>query len=498
MDEQLRELQVLAAQARSKKGRMDAASRLRAAELLASLWRESPELARETPLLFDDLSSEAVADAVLKMWPSLPDERRSDFKRSLYKPTTERSTRRLALLVAAVINSDGDTALEWLQVLLPREKRNVAKDVQQALSSLLFGSPPLAFETLARAHADDREVSRIYSALWDIAKFAPPGSSLMARAKLAKAFVRFALAQDQENIHAHKFLIELQDETNQWPAHLQELFDNEIPELRERMMRSVTISVNERTKGEATSESAAPPVSLDAQPLGVAIAQSQRATEKQVNTEIHTPASQVVPGPSTPQIDCLELLSRLTNNAKSDLSVLGMMHDLVKTLIDEKNSLSNELEMARQRLQAAEIKNQATVLKFEQQSADSNARVAELKAEVERSYERARSVTAQLTKERDESIDEVSRLRAEIAQTKSAWEGERGLLAQQIGANAAGRVDEFRKRLGGSLSRLAHDLPQKDEAMSSDLGSAVLLLFHQFVEALQEQGIPLTTGRNTQ
>src|ERR1017187_43665 len=101
MNDQLQELQTLAAAARSKRGRMDAPSRARAAELLVSIWRDSPELATETAVLFDDLNSEAIAEAVSRMWSDLPAERRNEFKNCIYKPTSERSIRRLTLLVAA-------------------------------------------------------------------------------------------------------------------------------------------------------------------------------------------------------------------------------------------------------------------------------------------------------------------------------------------------------------------------------------------------------------
>lgn len=93
MQEPLIELQQMAETARAKKGRMDSETRSRAAELIASIWRETPESASETIHLFDDLDSEAVAEAVAKMWSTLPPEHRTTFKKALYKPTTERTVR---------------------------------------------------------------------------------------------------------------------------------------------------------------------------------------------------------------------------------------------------------------------------------------------------------------------------------------------------------------------------------------------------------------------
>jgi FtsZ-binding cell division protein ZapB len=167
-------------------------------------------------------------------------------------------------------------------------------------------------------------------------------------------------------------------------------------------------------------------------------------------------------------------------------------------LTREKDSLADEIGIVRQRAHTAEANKRDQVMRLEQQLADSVATVAGLKSEVERTRERERSVTTQLANERDNATSEALRVKSEIVQMSSAWDTERGLLAKQIAANAAGRVDEFRKRLGSRLSRIAHDLPQKDTVMSLELGSAILLLFHQFVEALQEQDVPLTTGKNIQ
>jgi hypothetical protein len=72
---------------------------------------------------------------------------------------------------------------------------------------------------------------------------------------------------------------------------------------------------------------------------------------------------------------------------------------------------------------------------------------------------------------------------------KTEAETERKRLSQQISANATGRIDEFKTRLGLVLARLVVDLPQKDVVVSAELGKVLLLQFHQFLEALRNEGI---------
>jgi hypothetical protein len=83
----------------------------------------------------------------------------------------------------------------------------------------------------------------------------------------------------------------------------------------------------------------------------------------------------------------------------------------------------------------------------------------------------------------------------ELDRFKTESEEERKKLSQQISANASGRIDEFKTRLGLALARLVVDLPQKEVAVSPELGKVLLLQFHQFLEALRNEGVE-TRPRN--
>ncbi len=78
---------------------------------------------------------------------------------------------------------------------------------------------------------------------------------------------------------------------------------------------------------------------------------------------------------------------------------------------------------------------------------------------------------------------------------KADAETERKRLGQQISANASGRITEFKNRLGLSLSRLVVDLPSKEAQVNVELGKVLLLQFHQFLDALRQEGIETLSKR---
>jgi hypothetical protein len=131
----------------------------------------------------------------------------------------------------------------------------------------------------------------------------------------------------------------------------------------------------------------------------------------------------------------------------------------------------------------AQIKNEYQSLQTElaftkDQAAQSSERAG-------RASELNRNLESQLR----EQVAKESELTKLLDQTRSEREAEKKHLSQQISANAAGRIDEFRNRLGLVLARLVVDLPQKDAPVSAELGRVLLLQFHQFLDALRHEGI---------
>ena len=112
-----------------------------------------------------------------------------------------------------------------------------------------------------------------------------------------------------------------------------------------------------------------------------------------------------------------------------------------------------------------------------------------------------RSALDAANRERDLSREEARRekaraegLEAKLTQFAQDTEDERRRLGQQISANASGRIEEFKNRLGSSLSRLVKDLPAARTDVSPELGKVLLLQFHQFLEALRQEGVSVRAG----
>src|SRR5262245_9430863 len=120
----LEELQRLSAEAKSKKGRMDADSRKQAAALLRLVWTDPRQDPSVTLPYLSDLKAEALADSIAQNWRQLDDERRWLFERWLPEPATEKDIRRLAFLIGGVVSADPGTAVRWLLRLLPPDRKS--------------------------------------------------------------------------------------------------------------------------------------------------------------------------------------------------------------------------------------------------------------------------------------------------------------------------------------------------------------------------------------
>lgn len=485
MEQRLEELRALAEAARAKKGRMDAQSRSRAADLIGEIWTSSSELAGETPRLLEDLTPEAVADAVCKMWPALTNVRRQEFKRTLHRPTSEKGTRRLALLIAAVMRSDGPTAFEWLQVLLPREKERPSKEAQRAIAAILFSSPPLPFAELATASDDGIEILRIFSAIWEISRSSPSGSSLMARVKLATAFVHVA-ERYPENDLSSKFLKGLLEEKQQWPSHISELVNTELTQLTDSK--------------SAWSESVEPQSANDSAVQAHTLAGSESISNPTaVASMVQEKSDSVHPFKASDVLfeiqysseagDSKDVLHSLKESARKDLLALQSIESFLARLTTELTASSHRIDMLESEMGAAKAR-------FETVTNESESTITHLRDELRDVNRRLHDTERSLAGERELYTERAAELKQEIEKRELEWRKEKESLYRQIGVNADGRVDEFRKSLGAKLSRFAKDLPAKSSDMSNELGIAVLFLFHQFVEAAQELGVPISIGND--
>ena len=293
--------------------------------------------------------------------------------------------------------------------------------------------------------------------------------------KAAISFARLVSAQLRDSSLKTTFLPKLEVEKGHWPKELQDLLEKELSGL----------------DLPCTSSAVAVPAQ-DAPSV------QQTTSKPQEQPIANKPLIQTAQGSGTELPECLLLFRKRIDQTKQDLLIFNALDSLIVNLIAERQSGVRELAAAEQGRQELEAKLQSIRSGYEHEQELANAEVSRLRSEVAKADADIRAAAARHEDERRETTSESDRLRSEIERARLRFAEDKRLLAQQISVNASGRVDEFRKRIGGALSRLAVDLPNKDVEMSSDLGRAVLLLFHQFVDALQEQGIPVTTRNNVQ
>ena len=364
------------------------------------------------------------------------------FRKSVPSPSTEKSYRRLAFLVAAIIEIDGATALQWLRLLIPPSRKVLSKESRSILGSVLFGERVLTFGTLVHEADNPAELLRICDALFDVASDPTSDVSAMTRSRLASALLEHLGGPD-----AHKDHLAVADlrskiiaDAQRWP-----------PALRDQVISSP------QTRHDIASSE--PSIRSGA----------ELPTEKQARKPVLTASMQ-----SVTEVGSLP-------------RELAQRH---RELCERLDALAHEIELVRRA--SERIGGLADVAQQLQAHCDSTSR------DLHRAQDSLRILETERDKAKTDSAREIQRvhdLAAALEQVKQDAENERRRLALQISANATGRLDEFKNRLGFHLSRLVVDLPDKTTPVSAELGKVLLLQFHQFLDALREEGIETLSRR---
>jgi hypothetical protein len=429
---ELQELAVLVQEAKKKKGRMDAAARERAAALISHIWSSEDLDPTSSLSALDDLQSEAIADGIGRAWSQMGESRRCTFLSWLPSPSSERASRRIALVAASVMDVDGRAAAELLCKLLPKGRKTLSKEARQILSTVLFEDSRLNFENLCQAGGSNESAVTLFSSLMDIAFDPTSDIGPVLRSRLAVAiWSSLDPLRDFDPQKREALQTRIEEEAKRWPSALREQFQRQL-ELRQ-------------------SQSG----------LQIKPQESQ-------NTAIGqgTPADIDITAPTVRG----SILSQLSNFQDQLHSRLGTISNDLEYL----KQISIVLTSIQDHYRAIETKIERTA----EQASLSLERVRET-TEANRRLENQLKEQAFKTSEMAKALDE----------SKAEGEAERKRLSQQISANATGRIDEFKTRLGIVLARLVVDLPQRDVVVSAELGKVLLLQFHQFLEALRSEGI---------
>ncbi len=153
---------------------MDASARKKGADLIAAILIAPEQDFKEMLVLAEDLQSEAVADGIRMAWPTMSPERRTEVRRWIPAPHTERAQRRVALLAATLAETDSAAALELLDGLIPDRPPN--KELKRLIVTSLFSDGRIIpFDNMAKATVRSRLTSRVFGALANLALEATSG-----------------------------------------------------------------------------------------------------------------------------------------------------------------------------------------------------------------------------------------------------------------------------------------------------------------------------------
>jgi hypothetical protein len=219
---ELDDFRLLADGIRKKKGRMDATEREKASQFIAAILKNPDEQLPHVLPVVEELQSDAVADGVGVAWPSLQSERRLEIRRWLPAPRTERAQRRIALIASRIAETDGTTALDLLDRLIPEHQ--LSKELRQVLiTSLLANERTLRFESLC--DTPSTKSLRVLRVLAMLAFDATSAVDPLTRYRLSVAILKVLVTQKLEQAALGKDLISrMVIEVERWPGGLREQF----------------------------------------------------------------------------------------------------------------------------------------------------------------------------------------------------------------------------------------------------------------------------------
>jgi hypothetical protein len=437
----IEELREMARAVQRKKGRMDARERELASHLIASvLADESLDLSEILPS-FEVFQSEAIAQAVGEAWPTMARDRRELFSRWLPEPKSEKATRRIAMLAAAVLEVDGVTTLGWLSRLIPQNpKGKLTRETCQVIAGVFFGPKPLRFVRIGDEGNQSEALVGVLKALLQVAVDDHYAVETMARYRLIEDILTII---SQRRLRAYdepkSILARIEIEIKRWPQAL-------IEQLVETLKRRIPDSDQLLKQLSRESVPSTPNQSLHTN-------LTEQHSEEQIGTA----------GEKT------QIKSTLEQHISSLTSQLQELRALAN-LLSEEERLKKELE---RQIQEQKIRESSL-----------QARVEKISAELEDAVTRVKSASIR-----------IEELELANKSTKENMELEQQRLTQQITANALGRVEEFKNNLALVLSRLIRDLPARDTHLTADVGNIVFLQFHQFLDVMDGQGIKIRKGK---
>lgn len=388
--------------------------------------------------VLEQIASEALADGLAAGWAAAPPALKTALRRWLDRHDSDRTTRRLVLTAAAILASDPVVGVDLLDHALPSQNRRPSQELRGYLRGAFFGHAPVKLEPLGDANIVPRPTARLLIALWQsLDPSVPAGYRFSLAAACLRLVTRYKLADDATG---QQLVAAVRKDLVTWPRELQQ---------------ELSAMENELSAPAAPSEAG---TSVGGAPVPAGV----------VAPMISPPAASGQPAAA----ESPALLAALVTEELGRVERQAVILRAVQGLLSEQTAMHaarEELERLRERHRAL------------------NLQLREQERREESLIERLRAAEQAAAEQTERSAQLSARFEASEADRKR----EREELLAHIQANSAVEVDNFRKRLAGNLRKLIGDLPERSAEISQASGQLLLRQYHQFIDTLVEQGVPV-------
>lgn len=377
-----------------------------------------------------------VAEVANQSWEEIPPERKAIFLRWISRRESDRASKRIVYSASRILVHDAATAVELLSGVLPHND-NLSQELRGDLRRA-FGNDRVAdLALLASPNLNQEVVGRFFRALL---QSIDAQTSFVTKSALAKAAVRVAERRNAADPIFISIVSAIDSQLRSWPTDARSEFAQHVQSVAPALIPHLHIQsiISVQTQSTPT-------------PVETTAAKSDDNADNKPRTA-----------------DVRSWLSQQIRNTKQELDALLEFEQRLQDI--------SSLETLEQRLNTAEreLQHKSELLAVE------IARATELSDKLQHVEDEKRHLESELAKR--------------TADLTIARE-ENSSLGAQITAHSNTAVAEFKNRLGGTLSKLIMDLPERATDMDVERSRFLLRQYHQFIDMLESNGIAVRAKR---
>ncbi len=377
-----------------------------------------------------------IAETANQGWEEIPAERKAIFVRWISRREGDRAPKRIIYSAARILAHDASTAVELLGCAL-RHNDNLSQEMRGDLRRAFGNDRSADLALLVSPKLNPEIVGRFFCAML---QSIDAQTSFAAKSALAKAAVRVAERRNAADPVFISIVSAIDSQLRSWPTDARSEFAQYVQSATPALVPHLHV------QGLISVESPSKQAPLEA----IGIKSNDSSDSK--------------PRPA----DIGSWLSQRIRNTKQELDALLEIEQRLQDL--------SSLETLEQRLDTVEreLQHKSELL------AGEIARASELSDKL---------LNVEGEKRHFES--ELARRTTELNLTRE----ENDSLGAQITAHSKTAVDEFKNRLGATLSKLIMDLPERAADMDLERSRFLLRQYHQFIDMLESNGIAVRTKR---